>query len=190
MDYLCRHAEIKILASCYLKPRWFKTTTCPAIRYRLAEHKIGQPLIVCLGIWIPLVFKTGGPYDREIISQWMFYRSLLDSLLYLSALSLLVSLDSLTLVQLFEGEKKQQQKKALFIPPPLFFFVITKEQTHIKHTQGAEAVIAVSAVLLWVAGDDNISHRFIYIFFLYSCQAQIMVSWEMRNIGEKRCFRP
>lgn len=56
----------------------------------------------------------------------MFYRSLLDSLLYLSALSLLVSLDSLTLVQLFEGEKKQQQKKALFIPPPPFFFCYHK----------------------------------------------------------------
>lgn len=124
-------SEIKILASCYLKPRWFKATTCSAIRYRLAEHKIGQPLIVCLGIWIPLVFKTGGPYDREIISQWMFYRSLLDSLLYLSALSLLVSLDSLTLVQLFEGEKKQQQKKALFIPPPPFFFLLSQRNKHI-----------------------------------------------------------
>lgn len=121
----------------------------------------------------------------------MFYRRPLDSLLYLSALSLLVSLDSLTLVQLFEGEKKTTTKESpVYPPPPPFFFVITKEQTHIKHTQGAEAVIAVSAVLLWVAGDDNISHRFIYIFFFYSCQVQIMVSWEMRNIGEKRCFRP
>lgn len=59
----------------------------------------------------------------------MFYRSLLDSLLYLSALSLLVSLDSLTLVQLFEGEKKQQQKKALFIPPP--FFLLSQRNKHI-----------------------------------------------------------
>lgn len=93
----------------------------------------------------------------------MFYRSPLDSLLYLAAFSLLVSLDSLTLVQLFTEEKKKR-KKPLFVPPPPF--VITKEQTHIKHTQGAEAVIAVSAVLLWVAGDDNISHRYIYIIFL------------------------
>lgn len=190
MDYLCRHAEIKILASCYLKPRWFKATTCPAIRYRLAEHKIGQPLIVCLGIWIPLVFKTGGPYDREIISQWMFYRSLLDSLLYLSALSPCV-FGFPDFGPVIRRRKKTTTKESpVYPPPPFFFFVITKEQTHIKHTQGAEAVIAVSAVLLWVAGDDNISHRFIYIFFLYSCQAQIMVSWEMRNIGEKRCFRP
>lgn len=130
MDYLCRHAEIKILASCYLKPRRFKATTCPAIRYRLAEHKIGQPLIVCLGIWIPLVFKTGGPYDREIISQWMFYRSLLDSLLYLSALSLLVSLDSLTLVQLFEGEKNNNKRKPC-LSPPLFFFLLSQRNKHI-----------------------------------------------------------
>lgn len=93
----------------------------------------------------------------------MFYHSLLDSLLYL-LLSLLVSLDSPTLVQLFRGgkKKKEQEKKTLFVSPP---FVITKEQTHIKHTQGAEAVIAVSAVLLWVAGDDNISHGAIYIIF-------------------------
>ena len=61
--------------------------------------------------------------------------------------------------------KKKKRKPCLF-PPPLPFFVITKEQTHIKHTQGAAAVIAVSAVLLWVAGDDNTSHRNIYIIFL------------------------
>lgn len=67
-----------------------------------------------------------------------------------------------------EGEKKTTTKESpVYSPPPTPLFVITKEQTHIKHTQGAEAVIAVSAVLLWVAGDDNISHGFIYIFFLF-----------------------
>lgn len=43
----------------------------------------GQPFRLCLRISFPLVFKTGGPYDREIIPQRMFYRSLVDSLLYL-----------------------------------------------------------------------------------------------------------
>lgn len=94
----------------------------------------------------------------------MFYRSPLDSLLYLPALSSCVFRfpDFGPVIQ----RKKEQKKKTLFVRPPTPPFVITKEQTHIKHTQGAEAVIAVSAVLLWVAGDDNISHRSIYIIFL------------------------
>ena len=101
----------------------------------------------------------------------MFYRGPLDSLLYLPAFSLLVSLDSLTLVQLFTEEKKKmkgtkKKKKPCFFAPPRPGLGVPEEQTHIKHTQGAAAVIAVSAVLLWVAGDDNTSHRNIYIIFL------------------------
>lgn len=57
--------------------------------------------------------------------------------------------------------EREREKKAQFVS----CLPITKEQTHIKHTQGAAAVIAVSAVLLWVAGDDNISLGFIYIIF-------------------------
>lgn len=88
----------------------------------------------------------------------MFYRSLLDSLLYLPALSPCVFRfpDFGPVIQ-----RINKRKPCLF---PSLFFVITKEQTHIEHTQGAEAVIAVSAVLRWVAGDDNISPGSIYIF--------------------------
>lgn len=107
----------------------------------------------------------------------MFYRRPLDRPLYLPALALLVSLDSpdfgpVILRGRGKRTKKKEKEKTPVCPPlpspprPPLFFVITKEQTHIKHTQGAEAVIAVSAVLLWVAGDDNISHRSIYIIFL------------------------
>lgn len=122
--------------------------------------QIGQLLRICLGIWIPLVFKTGGSYDREIISRWMFYRGPLDSRSYRRALSSLCFLDLRTWVQIFIG--RGERKKASFVPPSRF--VITKEQTLIRHTQAEEAVIVVSAVLQRVAEGDSTSHWFIYIY--------------------------
>lgn len=80
-----------------------------------------------------------------------------------------MSLDSLTLVQVSgERNKKGSPVCSLLVSHP---FVITKEQTHIKHTQGAGAAIAVSAVLLWVAGADNVSHPSIYIFLNHQLEA-------------------
>lgn len=120
-------------------------------------------------IRIPLVFRTGGPHDRKIISCWMFYRRPLDSLLYFLPLSVSLCLQiPPTFVHLYtEGGEKERERENPVCPPPPHFFVIAKEQTHIKHTQGAEAVIAASTALLWVAGGDKISHSHIYIFFLF-----------------------
>lgn len=103
--------------------------------------------------------------------------------------SLSPCVDSPTFVQLFIEEQKKRKKKERkpCLPTPPLFFVITKEQIHIKHTQGAAAVIAVSTVLLWVAGGDKISHRDIYIFFrITSSLTHGQV--EAGHILEKRYF--
>lgn len=113
----------------------------------------------------------------------MFYRSPLDSLLYLPARSPCVFRfpDFGSVIQRereTEEKKEEEKKKALFVPP--FSFCYHKEQTHIKHTQGAETAIAVSAVLLWVAGNDNISHGFIYIIFFNHVKPE---SWSAGSWG-------
>lgn len=122
----------------------------------------------------------------------MFYRRPLDSLLYFLLLSLSLCLQIPWLLSSYSQRKKKKEKRKPCMPtpsppPPPFFFVITKEQIHIKHTQGAEAVIAVSTVLLWVAGGDKISHGAIYIFFWITSnlsRGQV----EAGHIPEKRYF--
>lgn len=136
MDYLCADTEIRISASDYLRRGGSKVRPVLQSAIVWQSTKLVNLSEFVWGIWIPLVFKTGGPYDSEIISQWMFYRGLLDSLLYLPAFSLLVSLDSLTLVQLFaEGKKKKNErnkkkrKPCLSPPPPLF--LLSQKSKHI-----------------------------------------------------------
>lgn len=71
--------------------------------------------------------------------------------------SLLVSPDSPTL--------------GLAAPPSELCLVISKEQTHIKHTQGAEALIAARPVLLLVVMRDKTTHLHIFLnpFFVCFC---------------------
>lgn len=80
-------------------------------------------------IRIPLVFRTGGPYDSKIISCWMFYRRPLDSLP--PAFCLLVSSDSSDFCPFtHRGGRKKEREKTLFAHP-LPIFLLSQKSKHI-----------------------------------------------------------
>lgn len=65
--------------------------------------------------------------------------------------------------------------------PPQPCLVIGKEQTQIKHTQGAEALIAAHPVLLLVAVGDKMSHLHIKKKKLFSCPCQVGQRTSLRS---------
>lgn len=99
--------------------------------------------------WIPKAFwysERRGPRDCEIISRRAFVLSLWDGLTVscISSFPPPSSCHQTPLSQRGRGRDGGREPCLPTPPSPSPVFVITKEQTHIKHTQGAAAVIAVS----------------------------------------------
>lgn len=100
----------------------------------------------------PLVFRAGGTYDRQIIS-WSDFFSFFTASVTASCFSCIFC----SFLSFVSPDSPD-------FGPPQPCLVIAKEQTQIKHTQGAEALIAAHPALLLVAVGDKMSH--LHILFL------------------------
>lgn len=130
MDYLCRHAEIKILASCYLKPRWFKATTCPAIRYRLSRAQNWSTSHSLFGNLNPFGIQNrrtlwqGDNFTVNVLSQ-----SAWQSPVFVCSLSPCV-FGFPDFGPVIRRRKKTTTKESPVYPPP-FFFLLSQRNKHI-----------------------------------------------------------